>query len=134
MISNDELLERRSHLRDEDTGPRVGDFVILPWSFAPHEGRTERISHDWGEDVGVQTAPGGSFYLGDGFVSVSGAHNPIIFTALLEPTGETRQGWFWFSSGDSRGPGNRIEVQAPCRVYRYRGTINEHMYLDGRRT
>ena len=132
MISNDELLERRIRLRDEDTGPRIGDFVIPHCSFATGKERTERIAHDWG-DLGVQTAPGGSFYLGEGFVSFSGALNPMISTALLDPTGEIREGWFWFFSRDLRKARNGVKAQAPCRVYRYRGAIDEHMYLDGRR-
>jgi hypothetical protein len=119
VISNDELLERRSRQREEADRPSVGDFVIFPDPSAPEGSREERIAHDWGEDIGVQTAPGGSFYLGDGYASFSGALNPTVPTAALTPTGEVRGGRFWFFSGDYARADNGVDVEAPCRVYRY---------------
>lgn len=114
MIDNDRLLEERTCLRLESTVPQVGDYVIFP------DGREERISHDWGEP-GVQTSVSGSFYLGDGYASFSGALNPLIPTERLVDTGETKPGSFWFFSGDYARADNGVDVEAPCRVYRYAG-------------
>lgn len=119
MIPNDELLERRSRRREEAGRPLVGDFVIFPDPSAPGGAREERIAHDWGEDTGVQTAPGGSFYLGDGYASFSGTLNPTVLTEALTPTGEVRTGRFWFFSGDHDRADNGVDAEAPCRVYRY---------------
>ena len=122
VISNDELLARRSRQREEEDRPSVGDFVVFPDPSRPGGVREERIAHDYGDDVGaVQTAPGGSFYLGDGYASFSGALNPTIPTAALTPTGEVRSGRSWFFSGDYVRADNGIDVRAPCRVYRYEG-------------
>lgn len=119
VISNDELLARRSKQREDATEPLVGDFVLFPDPEAQDGVRRERIAHDWGEDLGVQTAPGGSIYLGDGYASFSGTLNPTIPTKSLRDTGEVRPGRFWFFSGDHARADNGIDVEAPCRVYRY---------------
>lgn len=111
MISNEELLSNRTAMWDEEDGPRVGDYVIFP------DGHQERFSHDWGD--GLQTSPGGSWYLGDGYASFSGALNPAIPKARLEDTGYKRLGWFWFFKNDYARAHNGVNVQAICRVYRY---------------
>lgn len=120
MISNEELLDNRTTLRDGQTGPRVGDYVLFPDDM-PRDGLyeryIERISHDWGD--GVQTSPGGSWYLGDGFASFSGSLNSTIPKARLEDTGETKLGSFWFFKGDYARAHNGVDVMASCRVYRY---------------
>ncbi len=123
MISNDELLERRSRQCQEADRPSVGDFVIFPDPSVPSGFREERIAHDWGEDVdAVQTAPGGSFYLGDGYASFSGGLSPaLVPTEALAATGGVRRGRFWFFSRDYARADNGVDVEAPCRVYRYDG-------------
>ncbi|WP_266096632.1 hypothetical protein [Rubrobacter marinus] len=40
-------------------------------------------------------------------------------TTELSPTGEVRPGRFWFFSGDYARADNSVDVEAPCRVYRY---------------
>ncbi len=59
---------------DEEPDVRVGDYV----DFA--DGVSRRVSHvfprEWGDDYGVQTSDGGSFYLDEGFVSFSGSLYP----------------------------------------------------------
>jgi hypothetical protein len=119
MISNDELLERRRALRLAKTAPQVGDYVLFP---EPGGQREERIAHDWGPEIGFQTTreTSGSFYLGDGYASFSGGLEPgIVPGASLADTGGTREGGFWFFSGDYRRAHNGVDVLAPCRVYRY---------------
>jgi hypothetical protein len=120
MISDTELLENRTAMRDEHPGPRVGDYVIFPDDISrdgEYERQVERFSHDWGD--ALQTSPGGSWYLGDGYASFSGALNPSIPKSHLIDTGETRPGQFWFFKDNSPRAYNGIDVQAPCRVYRY---------------
>ncbi len=120
MINNTELLENRTAMRDEHPGPRVGDYVLFPDDMprdGKYERQVERFSHDW-EDA-LQTSPGGSWYLGNGYASFSGSLNRSIPKVRLEDTGEVRLGSFWFFSNDHARAHNGIDVQAPCRVYRY---------------
>lgn len=127
---NAEILQRRIRLRQETAGPQVGDYVLFEGADAPNH--RQRISHDWGEDpangehLGVQTSPGGSFYLADGYASFSGALNSIVRVEHLIDTGETRLGRFWFFSRDYWGAGRGVDVEAPCRVYRYEGPAVRH--------
>lgn len=48
-------LDKAAQLRSKFQRPDMGDFVLFP------TGQLERFSHDW--DVGIQTSPGGSYYL-----------------------------------------------------------------------
>lgn len=113
MVTNEELLARRIAMRDEEDGPRVGDYVIFP------DGTTNRFSYDWGESV--QTSPGGSWYLGDGYTSFSGALDPPVPKESLKDTGESQVGRFWFFDGNYARAGGGVNVEVPCRVYRYSG-------------
>jgi hypothetical protein len=90
-------------------GPRVGDFVIIPGV------GYERFAHDWSD--GLQTTPGGSFYLGNGYASMSGSLNPSIPKKMIHRTMEMRQGHFWFFHHDDHMAHNAVGVQMPCRVY-----------------
>ena len=71
---------------------------------------------------------GGSFHLGDGYTSFSGSLNPVVPLEKLIDTGEIRQGRFWFFSGDWPRANNSVDVEAPCRVYRYSEEIDEQRY------
>ena len=127
---NAEILERRTRLREEISGPRIGDYVLFPDAAPPND--RQRIAHDWGNDpateehLGVQPSPSGSFYLDDGYASGSGAMNPIFGLAHLIDTGQTRPGLFWFFSRDYAGAGRGVHVEVPCRVYRYEGPPVRH--------
>lgn len=111
---NEEIRQRRSRMR-EGAGktPLVGDFVIFGEDL-----QIERISHDWGD--GVQTSLGGSFYLDDGYASFSGSLNPSVPKDQLVLVG-TRQGMFWFFSGNYARADNGVDVEAFCRVWKFEG-------------
>jgi len=103
----------------ELAGPVCGDFV----RFA--DGRLERVSNVWSEVV--QTSEGGSFYLGDGYVSFSGSLNPTIPITELRRTDEEMLGSCWFFHLNERRAGGGVEVEAPFRVYEVDG-VREHMF------
>lgn len=107
------ILERKTLAWEAVSGPRVGDYVVFP------DGSTNRFSHDWGDSM--QTSPGGSWYLGDGYASFSGALDPTISKDLLTDTGATKPGMFWFFSHDYARAHNGIGVSVLCRVYEYSG-------------
>lgn len=109
-MTNEQILESKLESYNADPDPRVGDWVEFP------VGNPERISYDWGD--GVQTSIGGSFYLGDGFASFSGALNPVISKDKLVNTGEVRNAFFWYC-GVHYQPGEGIRTMIPVRVYRY---------------
>ncbi|MHB8618421.1 MAG: hypothetical protein ACYDAG_02440 [Chloroflexota bacterium] len=105
------ILGKRMAVFDARPGPRVGDYVIMP------DGGKERFSHDWGDDDGLQTARGGSFYLGDGYASFSGTLNPIIKRNRLIDTGAREDARFWFFHHDHHIGHNGVDVEAPVRVF-----------------
>jgi hypothetical protein len=106
-----EIAGNRLAAWDERTGPRVGDFVIMP------DGTTERFSHDWGEDI--QTCFHGSFHLGDGYASMSGSLNAAIPKDKIIDTGFKAPGRFWFFHHDYWTAHHGVGLVADCRVYQY---------------
>src|SRR5881398_2456575 len=106
---NAEILATRESTYNNIEGPRVGDFVVMA------DGHLERFSHNWGDSI--QTCYGGSFYLGEGFVSFSGALNPSIRKDELLNSGQTKTGNFWFFSNNYARAHNGIDVQIECRVF-----------------
>lgn len=118
-----EILRSRVDELNERTGPRVGDFV----RFA--DGVTRRVSHLWAWDVrtdgprpadwvdSAQTSDGGSFYLGDGYVSMSGGLHPGVPLETLTDTGELLSGQCWFFHHDWHRAHNGVNVCVPFRLY-----------------
>ncbi len=105
-----ELVNDRAGAYDERIGPRVGDYARFP------DGHLERFSHDWGD--GLQTSPGGSWYLGrEGGVSFSGSLNPIVDAKRLRLTTETRPGGFWSFHHDDWRAHNAIHFELVCNLY-----------------
>lgn len=108
------LLAQRRDALERNEGPRVGDYV----DFA--DGVQRRISHIWGEGwdrPGAQTSDGGSFYLGDGYVSFSGGLHPLVPFTTLTLTEERRAGAVWFFHHDYATAHNGIGAVIPFRVY-----------------
>ena len=104
------IAELRINAWNKDKDPRVGDFVIMP------DGKYERFSYNWGD--GLQTSPGGSFYLGTGYASFSGGLNPSVPNEKIQKTDEKKIGIFWFFHHDYMTAANSVGVHAECRVYR----------------
>ena len=106
-----EIFVRRVDARWDSNGYRLGDYV----EFA--DGTLRRIAHIWG-DGGVQTAAGGSFYLGEGYMTFSGQLFGSVPGASLVNTGRLRQGSCWFFHHDFATAGGGITVNVQCRVFR----------------
>ena len=103
------MIEARMTALDKLEGPRVGDFVIFA------DGVTRRVSYVW--DDGVQTSDDGSFYLGDGYVSFSGALHGIVPHASLARTSDYYLGSIWVFHRDSARAHNGVRTRVAFRVY-----------------
>lgn len=112
---NVEIIERRVAKLDAREGPRVGDYV----RFA--DGTLRRCSYHWSDDAGwdggMQTSDGGSFYLGEGYVSMSGSLYSCVPTDSLKPTDETRPGSVWIFNHDMHRAHNGFNFEIPFRVF-----------------
>jgi hypothetical protein len=64
---DEQILQKRIQIRQEESDIQVGDFVRLL------DGTIKRVAHDWGDRVQLTNGIGsGSFYLGNGYTSYSG--------------------------------------------------------------
>lgn len=105
MIAN-----RRIKLFDADKKPRVGDYVVMP------TGKFERFAYAWRD--GIQTTPSGSFYLGEGYGSMSGGLNSAIPNEKIKLTNHKKPGFFWIFHHDHHTAHNGVAVKVMCRVYK----------------
>jgi hypothetical protein len=108
------ILTKRITSLQAITTPTVGDFVRFT------DGIERRISHVWdfGDDSSqAQTSDGGSYYLGDGYVSFSGGLYLGVPLTTLTDTGERKDGAVWFFHHDRWTAHNGIDVSAPFRVW-----------------
>lgn len=120
-----EILAARIAKLDAIEGPRCGDYLRMP------DGEMARVAHvypvDWDEMHGVQpnyTASNwrerygeGSYYLGSGYVSMSGSLGDWIAATRLTLTDETREGSCWFFHHDHARAHNGVTVTIPFRIY-----------------
>src|SRR5882724_5982120 len=111
------LAERLASLPTD--APSVGEWV----RFA--DGTMRRVSHvwpgDWHDDgiARVQTSDGGSYYLGDGYVSMSGSLYPGVKADTLTLADDApRAGSCWFFHHDHHCASNGVDVTVPWRVWR----------------
>jgi hypothetical protein len=106
------ILHQRALAYDKIPGPRIGDWVR--WA----GGSYARFCHDWGDQLQTTDGPnGGSFYLGDGYISYSGGLDPGILKSTLHQTGELKLGSVWFFHHDSAGGGRGVHAQMDFRVF-----------------
>jgi hypothetical protein len=103
------ILAARVAAFDSTEGPRVGDYV----RFA--DGVTRRISWVWPDDI--QTSDGGSFYLGEGYMSFSGALYTSVPTETLTLTKETGDASAWFFHHDDWKAHNDVHVRVSVRAW-----------------
>ena len=111
-MENEQILQSRTEAFNKLEGPRVGDYLKTASGYL-------RFIHDWGESIQTTTPKFGlgSFYLGDGYVSYSGALDPSIHKSELQLTDEVRSGAFWFFRNDFQMAHNGIDVMVDCKVY-----------------
>jgi hypothetical protein len=98
------------------TEPKQGDFV----RFA--DGTLRRISHVWFDENGkashIQTSHGGTFYVGEGYMSYSsGALFSSIEAGKFTRTGEIIAGRAWFFHHDLACAGGGVDVIVNCPVW-----------------
>ncbi|MES3016233.1 MAG: hypothetical protein V4721_00580 [Bacteroidota bacterium] len=120
------LLERET-LFNKVKGPRVGDYIIMP------EGDLRRFTHDWGTDIQTTSkGMGGSWYLGGGSASFSGALDPGISKDKFTDTGKTLKGGFWFFHHNRSEAHNGVDFEIECRVFQasMEGYIPKIQVLD----
>jgi hypothetical protein len=110
------ILAARIEAFDRVNGPRDGDYV----RFA--DGIERRISFvtpiEWlPECDSIQTSDGGSWYLGNGYVSFSGGLYRGVKRETLTLTEETKPGSVWFFHHDYHTAHNGIDTTISFRVY-----------------
>lgn len=108
------ILAERTATLNEVEGPRVGDWV----RFA--DGTERRISYIWSWDdkqQSIQTSAGGSYYLGNGYVSMSGSLYQGIKPETLTLTDELKDGNVWFFHHDWHRAGGAVHATVPFRVF-----------------
>jgi len=105
-----EILEKCFTNRQNLKGPQVGDYILKG-------DKLHRFSHNWGES-GLQTSPGGSFYLeNSGYGDFSGGLDPTVPLDKIKETSTQKLGIFWFFHHGFPGQGCGVNVEIPCRVY-----------------
>lgn len=105
------ILDERVAAFDARTEVRTDDFVRHA------DGVLRQVAYIWGDDGPVQTCDGGSFYLGNGYVSMSGSLYRGVPMDTLTPTEETRPGAVWFFHHDWHTAHNGVHVQITFRVW-----------------
>lgn len=107
------ILDRKLTRLNSKPGPRVGDFVRFK------DGVERRISYIWDGCPGtpVQTSPSGSYYLGEGDVSMSGGLCSGVPMDTLTLTPHLKGGTVWFFHHDERTAHNATETRISFRVY-----------------
>ena len=106
-----DILKSRIELFDKRTGPRVGDYLELPY------GIFTRFTHAW--DDGIQIGGGSaSYYLGNGYISYSGGLDPSIEYKSMVDTGQKKDGMVWWFHHDHSGGGRGVYSYMPFRVFK----------------
>lgn len=110
------ILAERVAALDAVPGVRVGDYVRFPDLPV-----LRRVSYVWRDEHGavlsVQTTTGGSFYLGRGYVSMSGGMSPGVPEDAFTLTDETRGGSVWFFHHDWHTAHNGVDAVVDFRVF-----------------
>ena len=85
------------------------------------ESGNDQVPNHARSEIVVITTPGGSFYLGNGYMSYSGGLDPAIDKNLLIETAELREGSCWFFHHNESMAHNGVQAIIQCRVYEYSG-------------
>ena len=103
------ILTSRVARYNEQPDARVGDYVRFT------DGVLRRISHHWGDRV--QTSNGGSYYLDDGYISMSGGLFVGVPVETLTLTNERLPGSVWFFHHDYATAGGGVSAYMEFRVF-----------------
>ena len=111
-----QIVNERAQGLDAHEGVRVGDYV----DFA--DGVTRRVSYLWPGDCyedgqpRAQTSDGGSWYLGNGYVSFSGSLYECVSVGTMRETGQ-KAGAVWVFHHDYWGAHRGVSHEIPFRVF-----------------
>ena len=116
---DEEILAKRQAMLDERTEIKQGDRVIFA------DGVERWVSHVWeaydhptdGYPTSVQTSAAGSFYLGDGYCSMSGGLFTGVPADTLTRTDDTRQLGVWFFHHDWHQAHSAVHAQIDVPVW-----------------
>lgn len=109
MKSNEEILTERCNAYNEIIGPRVGDYLKLPY------GIYTRFTYDWGDKI--QTGGGNGFYLGNGYISYSGSLDSGVKKSDIKQILEIKIGSVWFFNNDVKVAHNGHDTKMMFRVF-----------------
>jgi hypothetical protein len=99
--------------------PKVGECLV-------YKGRYVRFSHDWGDSL--QTSTGGHFYLGDGYMSMSGSLNHGVAKKDIELTSQQRMVGVWFFDNNHAGAGQGRDFAVKVRVWKVKKGVKVDYY------
>lgn len=116
---DEEILRKRQEMLNEDTSIKQGDRVIFA------DGVKRWVSHVWeaydhptdGYPTSVQTSDGGSFYLGEGYCSMSGGLFTGVPATTLTRTDDTAQLGVWFFHHDWHQAHSAVHAQVDVPVW-----------------
>jgi len=114
---NQWLVDRNMKVYDKQKGVRVGDFV------KDKDGKVYRIAYIWRDEhnkpFAWQTEDGsGSFYLGNGYMSMSGSLNSGFQEGSEFKQIGTKMGSCWVFDNDFAGAGRGVDTNAKFRLFR----------------
>lgn len=111
QTKNEEILKTREAEYNKRKGPRVGDYLLMPY------GLYTRFTHKWDETI--QTGGGsGSYYLGGSYISYSGGLDSGVKLSDIEDTGETKPGHVWFFDQGISGANRGVDFMIDFRVFK----------------
>jgi hypothetical protein len=119
MKDNETILKQRMERYNKIKGAKVGEFLKYKKWYV-------RFSEDLGDSL--QTSEGGSFYLGNGYMSFSGSLNHGIDKDKIELTPERRMGSVWFFDEDIAGAGRGKYFQVKLRVFKIKKGVKVDPY------
>lgn len=118
MDLNIPLLKEREKRFNEKSGPRVGDYVLLP------NGKYDRFTQEYENKDWIQA--GGSsessfYFFPSGGLTYSGTLNEGYPRKDLILTSETKDGKCWFFDRDRGAANNGVYFRSTFRVFRLKG-------------
>jgi hypothetical protein len=107
---NQKILSDRQSAFLSDSTIKSGDFVRFV------DGTLRRVSHVWtdarNKPDSIQTSTGGSFYIGNGYMSFSGGLYSGVDFAQFTRTDETMHGRCWFLTMHEPGEASKSKYFA----------------------
>ena len=111
-MTNEEILNERVQAYNKRQGPRVGDYIKLPF------GIYARFTHKFPESIQTGGHEYSSFYFGpSGVMSYSGGLNPGLKLKDIRLTDEKKEGNIWFFDKNRARAYGGVTFSIPFRVF-----------------